>query len=249
MKITLTLLALAGLALAPITGNAQTEKEWSVDVSLNALAAGLSGDMTIKGIPANVDVGFDQVFAHLKGAVMGAVRVGYDRWAFNTEVIYMDLGGSKGGASFGFQQWTVEPTLRYRVFDYLEVLAGARYNSLDANINVNGPLLAPRAASGLVDWWDPIVGAIVSVPISKKFSFNVHGDIGGFDVGSSLTWQAFPYLNWQISRRCSVQAGYRLIYNDYTQGSGLSKFRYDVLAQGPQSGSRSNFEPSAKEEE
>jgi hypothetical protein len=241
MKTIITLLALAGLALAPITSNAQTDKKWSVDVSLNALAAGLSGDVTVKGIPANLDVGFDQVLEHLNAGAMGAVRVGYDRWAINTEFIYMDLGGSQGGARVDFEQLTVEPTLRYRVCDYFEALAGARYNNLSGSVSLTGPLGTQRASSGTVDWWDPIVGGIVRVPISRKFSVNVHGDIGGFDVGSDLTWQAFPYLNWQISRRCSVQAGYRWIFNDYSQGSGRSKFRYDVLAQGPQLGITLHF--------
>src|ERR1035438_9037717 len=111
MKTIITLLALAGLALGPTTSDAQTDKKWSVDVSLNALAAGLSGDVMVKGIPANLDVGFDQVLEHLNAGAMGAVRVGYDRWAINTEFIYMDLGGSKGGARVDFEQLTVEPTL------------------------------------------------------------------------------------------------------------------------------------------
>jgi hypothetical protein len=33
-----------------------------------------------------------------------------------------------------------------------------------------------------------------------------------------------------------MQAGYRLVYNDYSTGSGVNKFRYDILTQGPQLG-------------
>src|ERR1035438_4450593 len=155
MKTIITLLALAGLALGPTTSDAQTDKKWSVDVSLNALAAGLSGDVMVKGIPANLDVGFDQVLEHLNAGAMGAVRVGYDRWAINTEFIYMDLGGSQGGARVDFEQLTVEPTLRYRVCDYFEALAGARYNNLSGSVSLTGPLGTQRASSGTVDWWDP----------------------------------------------------------------------------------------------
>ena len=226
--------ATAPADLPPDTSSAQTGKKWSLDLTLEVLAARMSGDVTVKGITAGLNVGFDKVLEHLKIGGMGAVRVGYDRWALNTEIIYVDLGASKGPASVTLQQWMVEPTLRYRVCDYFEALAGARYNNLGANLSVSGPLVTPRAASGTVDWCDPIIGGIVQVPLSRKFSINVHGDIGGFGVGSYLTWQAYPYLNWQISRRCALQAGYRWLFIDYSQGSGTSKFRYDILEQGPQ---------------
>jgi hypothetical protein len=51
-----------------------------------------------------------------------------------------------------------------------------------------------------------------------------------------LTWQAFPYVNWQLSQRCSLQAGYRWVYVDYETGSGANEFKYDVLTEGPQIG-------------
>ena len=70
----------------------------------------------------------------------------------------------------------------------------------------------------------------------KKFSFDVMGDVGGFDVGSELTWQALPMLNWHFSKWGSIQAGYRWLFTDYSQGSGSSQFRYNILTQGPQVG-------------
>jgi len=109
--------------------------------------------------------------------------------------------------------------------------------------DLRGPGILPteRTRSGTQDWWDPIVGANLSLPLSKKFSFNVRGDIGGFGVGSDLTWQAFPYLSWQFTRWGSLQAGYRWLYMDYETGSGTSHFKYDMLNQGPQLGVTFSF--------
>ena len=37
--------------------------------------------------------GFDKIWDNLEFDAMGTLRVGYDRWAFTTDVIYMGLLG------------------------------------------------------------------------------------------------------------------------------------------------------------
>ncbi len=240
MKRTIQILALATALLSP-TVRAEEPNKWTFDVTLYGLAAGMSGDVTVKGIPADVDIGFDQIWDNLEFGAMGKVRVGYERWALNADVIYMGLGGTENGVSVDFDQWVVEPSLSYRFCREFEVLAGARYNSLSTDISGTGPLGNFRESSGTQDWWDPIVGANLSLPFAKKFSFNTRVDIGGFGVGSELTWQAFPYLSWQFNRWGSLHAGYRWVYTDYETGSGASQFRYDILTQGPQIGITFHF--------
>ena len=238
MQQTALLTLLAAALLAPPAARAGEADKWTFDVSLYGLAAGMSGDVTVKGIPAEVDFGFDDVWDNLDFAMMGKVRVGYDRWALTTDVVYMDLGASRNGLTVDLEQWVVEPSLSYIVSRGFEVLAGARYNNLSASIS-GGPL--GRNPNGTQDWWDPIVGANLSLPLGKQFSLNVRGDIGGFGVGSDLTWQAFPYLDWRFAKWGSVQLGYRWLYMDYETGSGGSQFKYDMLNQGPQLGLTVHF--------
>jgi hypothetical protein len=168
---------------------------------------------------------------------MGTARIGYDRWALTTDVMYLHLGGSKGPASADLEQWGVEPTLSYSVCKYFEPLAGMRYNNLSGDLS--GP--AGRTGTGTHQWYDPIMGANLALPINDTVSFKLRGDVGGFGVGSDLTWQAFPYFDWRFTKRASLQAGYRFLYNDYETGSGLHKFHYDVLASGPQIGVTIHF--------
>lgn len=118
-----------------------------------------------------------------------------------------------------------------------EVLAGARCNNMSSEIS--GPF--GRRTSGTQDWWDPIVGSIAQYPLTQTMSIYVRGDIGGFGVGSDLTWQAFPYLDWRFAQWGSLQAGYRWLYMDYEDGSGTGKFSYDVLTQDPQLGITAQF--------
>lgn len=235
-----TMLATAGTLLitaGPAPAQDDAKNKWSFDATLYGLAAGMSGDVGLGRVDADVDVGFDDVLDNLEFGAMGKVRVGYERWALATDVIYMGLGASKNGVSVDLDQWVVEPTLGYTVCKGFELLAGVRYNNL--SVDVRGPF--GRNPSGTEDWWDPIVGANLSLPFAKKFSLDLRGDIGGFGVGSDLTWQAFPSVSWHLSRSCSLHAGYRWVYTDYEDGSGRDRFKYDILTQGPQLGFTFHF--------
>ena len=169
--------------------------------------------------------------------MMGTVRVGYDRWALTTDVVFMGLGATRNSLTVDMDQWMVEPTLSYRVSKYFEPLVGVRYNNLSGEIR--GPL--SRDPFGTQDWWDPIIGTKLTLPLGKKFSFSVRGDIGGFGVGSDFTWQAFPYFDWRFAQWGSLQAGYRWLSMDYETGSGASRFTYDMPNQGPQLGFTFHF--------
>lgn len=241
MKLKTVISGAVGLALGAVATGAAADQKWTCDVTLYGLAAGMSGDIAVGPVATDLDVGFDQIWDNLEFGAMGKVRVGYERWALSTDVIYMGLGGSKNGVSAEMDQWVVEPTLGFSFSKQFELLAGVRYNNLNGDIVGTGPLGITRAVAGTQEWWDPIVGANVSLPLGEKFSFNFRGDVGGFNVGSDLTWQAFPFLTWHGSEAFSVQAGYRWVYTDYETGSGASRFKYDILTQGPQVGFTVHF--------
>jgi hypothetical protein len=205
---------------------------WTFDTSLYLFGAGMSGDVTVNGLTADLDVGFDDVMSNMEFGAMGNLRAAHGPWALTLDVIYTGLGASKGPVSADLNQWVVEPTLSYRVCRNFEPFVGVRYN------NLNGEIRGPFGVNqtGTQDWFDPLIGANLTCPLSETVSLKARADLGGFGVGSDLTWQAFPYLDWQLSERCSLQAGYRWVFNDYEHGSGANKFAYDVMTQGPQIG-------------
>jgi hypothetical protein len=226
----------AGLVSAlalPAFAADQTSEDWKWDASLYGLAAGMSGDVTLKGLTADVDIGFDKILDNLQFAAMGSLRVSQGRWGGTVDVIYMGLGAAKDGARIDFDQWLVEPTVSYRLSGSFEVLGGVRYNYLNADIRVGEGLPTVRTASGTMDWFDPIVGFNYDVPISSSWSFHLRADVGGI---SGLTWQAYPAFNWHFSETGLMQVGYRWVDYNYSTGSGTSQFRFNILDQGLQLG-------------
>ena len=136
----------AAALLAPLPASAAEPNPWTFDVSLYGLAVGMSGDLGIGPVTADVDASFEDVVNNLEFGFMGSVRVGYGPWALTTEGLYMGLQGTKNGVTAELDQWMVEPTLSYRVSKYFEPLAGVRYNYLCGRTSRAGhPAHAPHA--------------------------------------------------------------------------------------------------------
>ena len=79
-------------------------------------------------------------------------------------------------------------------------------------------------------WFDPYFGLAGRYNFSGSFYFTAKTDIGGFGVGSQLTWQGYGALGWQFTRRVYSEVGYRYLYVDY-QHAG---FTYDTATRGAQ---------------
>ena len=234
------LLVLAASVLLPLTCLGQTippDKDWSADLTVYMLAPGMSGNTTVHGVDADLNVSFSDIWHNLQFGGMARPTVHYRRWAVSTDVVYMGLGAVKNDVDLAYDQWLVEPVVQYQLTPWLSPYAGARYMSLKGDIR--GP--QGRTGTGKQSWWDPVVGADLRVPLSSKFAVRVHGDVGGFGAGSSFSGQIEPMLDWRLGKVVSLQFGYRWLYADYKTGSGTNLFRYDMLTQGPQFGGVFHF--------
>ena len=80
------------------------------------------------------------------------------------------------------------------------------------------------------DWWDPFIGLRGRYNLNDRFYATVRGDIGGFGIGSDLTWQAEGALGCQLTPRIFAEAGYRALSIDYDKDGLL----YDVILHGAQ---------------
>src|SRR6478736_7434794 len=138
------------LAVLPSLVRADETNKWTCDVSLYGFAAGMTGDVTVKGIPADLNVGFDEVWKNLEFSLMGKVRVGHGRWALTVDVIDMELGTSKNGVRGEFEQWMIEPTVSYRLCRNFEVLTGIRYSNLSGGSPDRSVIVLPGPEIGRI---------------------------------------------------------------------------------------------------
>jgi hypothetical protein len=176
-----------------------------------------------------------------------------------------------GNVAVDYEQATVEFGGAYQIWGgvipatgttAVDLLAGGRYwhqkadvsADLNATLNITGPLgivdLTKSgnrvfARSGSVDWVDPFVGLRVRQQLAPGQEIVVRGDVGGFGVGSDISWQVLATYN---ARLCVTSGyaidgyvGYRALSVDYSQGSGNTRYEYNVLQQGPVIGMTTHF--------
>jgi hypothetical protein len=156
-----------------------------------------------------------------------------------------------------FEEAVVEVGGAYEVMKWdshtaIDVLAGARYWHQDMSVNLAltgtltdlGGLDVSRgiaiARGGSVDWVDPVVGGRIRYNLAPGQDLMLRADVGGFGAGSQFSWNALAAYSFVFAKRDGVTysgiLGYRALDVDYEQGSGRTKYVYDVLQHGPITG-------------
>lgn len=104
---------------------------------------------------------------------------------------------------YGAAEWPIGRTEAGRSLVLaVEPLAGARVNHL------RGELATRLDASGIQEgrqvdqsqtWIDPLVGVNVIAELAEHWAIRGEADIGGFGVGSELTWNAQAILTYRFT--------------------------------------------------
>jgi hypothetical protein len=180
-------------------------------------------------------------------------KVGVEGSNVRTRSLAPGITGTVGRAlELDFQMAIVEVGAAYEVARSgplaFDVLGGVRYWYQEADLSFDvarsidiGDLeLAGGRAfarSGSVDWLDPVIGARVRYAVAPGHELFLRGDIGGFGVGSDLSWQViggygFDFGAWNGITFSGV-IGYRALSVDYAQGGGRRRYEFDMLQHGP----------------
>jgi hypothetical protein len=123
----------------------------------------------------------------------------------------------------------------------VQVIASGTLNVFDLTFSRAGVLSAEKSVS----WVDPLVGMRLRHQFAPAWNLAISGDVGGFDVGSKFSWQVLAALDYEICRSRAVtwsaMLGYRALSVDYSQGSGLSLYKFDMTMHGPIFGVTARF--------
>jgi len=219
------------------------KKKWEFATIGYIWLAGAWGETDVIGPlpPVDLDLPFGKVLKGFKFAFMGAAEAKHDRFVVLGDLTFIHLDAHQGIGirdpdflKAELDSRTAEITLLpgYRVIDKgpvaVDLLAGARMNWFKTTLQLKGP---NREAEGDVkhDWLDPLLGASVGAPLGGKWGFGLYGDIGGFGIGSHITWQLVPTISYQINHKMTLGAGWRYFKVNYEDGD----FLYNVHQSGP----------------
>lgn len=210
-------------------------------VSLYLWGSGMKGHAGNAAGATPVDLTFDDILDNLEAGIMFNYRLDSGKWAFNLDYIYLNVSPTSDAppASVDMKQTIAELSVGYAVNKKLELLAGIRYVDIatDTTIKITP---TPPTVSSADDWIDPIIGLDFRTALSDKWRFYGRADVGGFGVGSDLSYQLAGYLGYMPSKRLNLYAGYRHLDFDYKSDND-KKFFYDIALSGPLVGAGYHF--------
>lgn len=220
-----------------------TKNKWKFATIGYAWLAGAWGKTDVIGPvpPVDLDLPFGKALEAFKFAFMGAAEARHDRLVALGDLTFIHLDAKEGIGirdpdflEAELDTRTVEITFLggYRVVNegpiIVDLFAGGRMNFFKTTLDLEGPI---RSAEGSVKktWLDPLIAARVHAPLGGKWSFNAYGDLGGIILGSDLTWQGAATIDYKLSRKMTLGAGWRYFKVNYDDGD----FLYDVYQSGP----------------
>ncbi len=171
MKIRLLLFAVAAFGLIGSLGAGTLELQpketappsitqsepWQFTIAAPGWMAGLDGTIGVRGVNANIDIGFDQILQHLD--MIFAMRAEAQKGPFGIygEVIYIGLSddaqvsGLINNVHEQVDQTLVDTALSWRLFNQprwsLDFAAGTHYTNVYERLTLNGDVVAIHQSS------------------------------------------------------------------------------------------------------
>jgi hypothetical protein len=232
----LMVLALVGsAAMAQDTPKSAGAKNWEWNLAPMYLwAVSIKGDQTVKGVDVDLDISFSDILDNLNGALTFHFEgLHKQNWGFFTDLNYIVLNPEDGRVDIEYTQILYELAAFYRLIEYgvvVDGFGGLRYSSMDVELDLPGPL--PDIDQDK-DWVDPFVGLRWKWPFAEKWAARLRTDFGGFGVGSDISWNLVGLIDFKPWKHVGFYGGYRMLYQDYSDGSGRNRFAFDATMHGP----------------
>jgi hypothetical protein len=240
----MTVLVLGAAPMVPAFGETASSEsdEWRFQFAPMFLwGISLKGSSTVGAETVPLDLNFtDNVLQNLAAVLTLHFEAHKGKWGGFGELQYVDLEPTtkiKNGPKLDLSiiDKLAEVGATYRFYGEpkrgVEVLVGVRWYSVDMDVALD---IGPDLVSIDESWADGFVGGRVIWALSPKWTFEGRADIGGGPIGSSNhVWNVSAFFDYRFNDLLSGFAGYRVLDYDYSTGSGLSKFAWDVRQQGP----------------
>ncbi|MCL1138544.1 hypothetical protein [Shewanella pneumatophori] len=215
-------------------------EQWKFEVSPYLWAVsqqGQTGYIDRNGQPVNVDIdmSFSEIFENLDGAVLVNFQAEKGNWNMWVDLVYMKL---KYDAKV--DNVSAELTAKQKLLDVVAAYRFARQGDMhwysfmgvrfvDVNNQLDVRIVDQRLTPNFGDnWLDPLFGLKNKWVINESFYLNSRAELGGFGVGSDLSWALNFTLNQNLSDNWDLKYSFRYIDLDYQDND----FLFDMASSG-----------------
>ena len=224
-----------------LTAQPAEAQGWDYDLAIYLWALGMDGAMTVRGVEADVDIGFSEIFDNLEMAFSTHFEANKrdNPWAWFFDVYWAALGNDieRPQGKFDMDMAYVEAAGAYNAGRDFQLFAGLRYISLDLDLQFDPgiplPPQIPTRVEGDQSWTDLMLGGRLKKDIGERWRFWGRADLAGFGLtdGTDLTWNLALMGQVRVASRITLAVGYRWLDIDYENAD--DGFAMDVRQEGP----------------
>ena len=185
---------------------AQTPYGWHIAVyPLLAWVPIFDASVTLPLLPSQPIAPSGSTDRSLNGAYFGGARFEQGKWSAEALFMWAALSAKRETpfAKVNLDLVFGDVIGGREVFQNLFVEGGVRRLALDIHATVRS-----SSASRSPSVWDPLVGLTYRRQLGNKWRILIHGDGGGFGVGSDVDVSATGRAEWQFARHFGVTMGY-----------------------------------------
>lgn len=231
------------------------DHEWEWTIVPSAWFNHIRSQLIIGHEIINEEVGVDPTVHTTEVPLVLQLEGRYGRFGFFVQPIYLKLETSQSingvDVDIVAQGWMVDLGGFYRWGAwgsgserpaFFDLLIGGRYWSASTDVHSNVPVPNVTLESTQQDnFVDPFVGLRVGVHLSKRITFRIRGDIGGFGLSSGgfrskLSWQAIGFFGYDFNKVVSLEVGYRALSFNIEDEHLAVNNRIKLLFSGPIAG-------------
>lgn len=227
MKRILCTIALLGLSMPFFAQSSAQDPDpkdssgWQVSLTPYIWFAGAKADIGFRDQNIPVEAEFKDVLENLKMAFLMHAEATNGKWIVMGDIVYMKI--TKEG-SIELLSLSPELTMKQTIGElaggytllnsedkfFIDGFAGLRYFEVDNVIETANRDLLDRT----INTTDPILGLRLRTA-SEKWHGSLRADIGGFGIGSELSWKSNLLAGYQFSETFTLYGGFQVYGLDY----------------------------------
>lgn len=220
----------------------QSTDDWRFSLLVYLWVPGFNGDVTAGDLSTDVDNNPINIWDSLNAAFLGEAELRKGPFTLTVNTIYLgfeaDDLGLNNKTTADLDGIIVDVTAGWRVAQWeignnstlsLSPIAGFRYYAIGLGVDVDGV----GDADVDEDLWDPVVGARLAAEFGEHWAINFRGDVGGFGVGTQLSWLADLNAAFWFNQHFFITAGYKVMGLDIDENSGPDLLQLQGVLHGP----------------